>query len=431
MRIQVIVILLCAATETSASIRELSCAETKTYIRSFVGLMRESVTDYDHTESIRNLRYDMQRCKISEQSLGFTRRASLREFERVNQQYLLDQAESRMSRLVDYRAHPNDADTIRRLRASLGRSTPGKEAELRRLEQQGRISEERERASCTPVDLRGPRLGPPRDQDSIGWCYAYAMADLLSYRLGVQVSAADLAVNFNREYKQPGAVSRTVGRLFGSDPDQKIREGGWVTETLEAAKKAGGACRESNFRSDDNGYNDLMKTLQQLARGSQANPNQCLSAARATFPTIPGGEVQTILASTAGIRRFETLANRACHPRISLAGIEAINISTFDRTPQKLTDQVDAQLNRKQPVSITYNAACIVAANCEGDRGTHESLIVARRFNAETRLCEYLVRNSWGRSCRGQGRGMDCEEGHVWMPKPDLHRGMYEITYLQ
>lgn len=47
----------------------------------------------------------------------------------------------------------------------------------------------REKASCTPVDNRNDKLGPVRNQDSIGWCYAFATADLLTHKLRQKVSA--------------------------------------------------------------------------------------------------------------------------------------------------------------------------------------------------------------------------------------------------
>ncbi len=42
-------------------------------------------------------------------------------------------------------------------------------------------------------------MGPIRDQDTMGWCYAFAAADLLSFKLGQRISAASLAIQSNAD----------------------------------------------------------------------------------------------------------------------------------------------------------------------------------------------------------------------------------------
>jgi len=62
----------------------------------------------------------------------------------------------------------------------------------------------RSAAQCAPMDIRPmhPHLSEmwnnPRDQDGVGWCYAYAAADLLSVEAGMNVSAAELSYRYNR-----------------------------------------------------------------------------------------------------------------------------------------------------------------------------------------------------------------------------------------
>jgi len=48
--------------------------------------------------------------------------------------------------------------------------------------------------TCTPVDLRN-KLGPLRDQGKTGWCFAYTAADLLTAKLGKEVSAIGVAIS--------------------------------------------------------------------------------------------------------------------------------------------------------------------------------------------------------------------------------------------
>lgn len=174
-----------------------------------------------------------------------------------------------------------------------------------------------------------------------------------------------------------------------------------------------------------------MNTMRELARGYRSNPEQCLAAARATFTGIPAAEVREIFSSVTGTQAIERLAERSCQPRLSLEGVEVKTMDKRKHHPRELTDRINEELNKREPVEATYVTGCVEAADCEGRSGYHSSLVVGRRFNPATRLCEYLIRNSWGRSCLSQGRGMDCEEGHVWVPKTQLHQGLYGITYLQ
>ena len=64
-------------------------------------------------------------------------------------------------------------------------------------------------AECTNKDLTDPtylksvgkeklinHFSKPRDQDSVGWCGAYASSDSLSYTVGEPVSAIDTSINF-------------------------------------------------------------------------------------------------------------------------------------------------------------------------------------------------------------------------------------------
>ena len=50
---------------------------------------------------------------------------------------------------------------------------------------------------CQNTDLRST-LPPIRDQDSVGWCYAYLAADLVSQKSGKNISAVELALNYRR-----------------------------------------------------------------------------------------------------------------------------------------------------------------------------------------------------------------------------------------
>jgi hypothetical protein len=368
----------------------------------------------------------MRACQISEQDLGFGRRASLGELERIHLEYLRVQAEERIQRRARFQDVTRDVTLAIELRRNLGLANPEIENRLLSQGEQSRLATERERQNCTPIDLRGPRLGPPRDQDSIGWCYAFSAADLLSYRLGERVSAADLAVQYN----QQDFRSRSLSFMRSLTGSTLPPEGGWPSSAIQAAIRRGGACRERDFRSDDNGYNNLMDTMRILQRVHSGDPERCLTAARGTFPRIPTESISEVL-NTSSSNLVNELAERACRPRLNLEGIQVGNMNFPLSRSESMIEKIDQILGQNQPIEASYTTGCIEAADCDGRGGLHSSLVVGRRFNASTGACEYLIRNSWGRSCRSQGRGMDCEQGNVWVPKHQLHRGLYGVTYLE
>lgn len=50
----------------------------------------------------------------------------------------------------------------------------------------------------------------------------------------------------------------------------------------------------------------------------------------------------------------------------------------------------------------------------------HAVLIVGRRYNSKTHDCDYLIRNSWGTGCASYSPMLDCDAGHIWLPKSSL-----------
>ncbi len=54
-------------------------------------------------------------------------------------------------------------------------------------------------SECSPKDFRS-KLPPVREQDSIGWCYAFVAADLISFEIGESVSPIYLA-NISEKYR--------------------------------------------------------------------------------------------------------------------------------------------------------------------------------------------------------------------------------------
>jgi hypothetical protein len=97
---------------------------------------------------------------------------------------------------------------------------------------------------CSAVDLR-EEMGPIRNQGDMGWCYANAAADLLSFKLrkelhGQQVSAAYTALTY----------LRTLSYLPTTD-------GGYVSAAILMAEKNGLCTRALEDKVQNTGLTNL------------------------------------------------------------------------------------------------------------------------------------------------------------------------------
>ena len=81
-------------------------------------------------------------------------------------------------------------------------------------------------------------LNNARNQDTVGWCYAYTAADLLSYRLKKRISAVSL-YNSGQEIEQDIKSSESA-------------RGGDIKSSIDSyLTKKNGLCLEENLPSND------------------------------------------------------------------------------------------------------------------------------------------------------------------------------------
>lgn len=105
----------------------------------------------------------------------------------------------------------------------------------------------RSEADCQYVDFR-EKLGEVRNQDGLGWCFAYVAADLFSAKLGRQVSAIDLSLN----YYQSGAGDKGSNRYLDLGKNDSITnfDGGMGLYAMDVAAQRG-VCLEEAVKSTD------------------------------------------------------------------------------------------------------------------------------------------------------------------------------------
>ena len=113
--------------------------------------------------------------------------------------------------------------------------------------------------------------------------------------------------------------------------------------------------------------------------------------------------------------------------------------------------QVDAALesDRSMPVLVRYCSNVLLSRNSTGidpedgkfdsdlcneggnpnDHHWHASTIIGRRCTHSGR--EYLLKNTWGPSCRGYDSDHQCDGGKLWIRGADLFRNTSSITLLE
>lgn len=314
---------------------------------------------------------------------------------------------------------------------------------------------DKKQSECSPVDLRS-KLPPVRDQDSIGWCYAFAAADLASFETGKEISAVGMAVAFN-ETKRVQPL-----KILGFEYDQKLLPAASLPESqiesgdMESAiRKANevGYCLESEVPSDDFGHSELKVSLQNIEslaanntstlyppegkpsspqvmnsqRSTASLPNtldpEGLCEPQAATPLTPHMnffEFDQILQESDSSNIVKKLVERSCQNPLKL------NLEVESKYDQ-LADRTHELLNNGQILSFAYDAN--VLRNLPiSDRPTHGSLIVGRRWNQENQKCELLVRNSWGTTCAPYS--YPCEEGNIWIPDHVVMNATFGITYV-
>jgi hypothetical protein len=292
----------------------------------------------------------------------------------------------------------------------------------------GKKSGSSEAKKCQPsVDMRNSALGDVRDQDSVGWCYAFAGSDLLTYKLGKKISPADIAMNNN-----DGWVNNLFKKAGWGEQDFDI---GWASSAIEATKAKGGACLEASLRSEDNGYSSLFSTLEEINKSKKntSSPSSfsCVSAVKSIFPNLAPREIQEAVDKLGRTELLNMLSDKACKPRLNIAGLKTQSHSAiFESGRNQLFDEIDKQFSKKNIVAIAYNANSLYDKDTKSF-GFHESVLVGRRYNQKNGECEYLVRNSWGRGCSSYDSYFDCEQGNIWVPKSVLVKGLRNVEYVE
>ena len=326
------------------------------------------------------------------------------------------------------------------------------------------------KASCTDVDNRRPPLvelkkdgsikrNNMRNQDSVGWCYAYAAADMLSMEVGQNVSAIDVANAYNNS---------KIADWFGSD--ESSMDGGLIDSAAHSALDRG-LCLESQLPSSDYYFSESskklieeLKAIEELYDLYGEYTSDIAPGVFSTF-TIPKTGVNLLKAhnefkhnlvcgkidsdwnqlfKSLNIDNFmdviksassrndfiDKLVSENCKPRLKLASNPTFSELGFFSYSETIWNKIDSELTKGNITGLRYFSDVLVD-KYRHESGRHASLIVARRFNNTTQSCEYLIRNSWGTQCTQYDEDFECIEGNIWIPEEYIKPATYGVIYAE
>lgn len=231
-----------------------------------------------------------------------------------------------------------------------------------------------------------------RNQDGVGWCYAYAASDLLSFKYNQRLSSISFssrAHSLKDQFRDPSKQ--------GADVRIAIEE---------AYKRLQGFCLESSLRSTDVNFCRFRDISELLSFISQETENQMTSCTESDLKSIfPDINLSMVKNGTSAMERayLEKLIDEHCRKN-KLSKPEP-RIKTFIApyaTPEQIKNVIERELLKNNPVIWAFDVHKITG---ESGPGGHAGMIMGKAFNPQTNKCEYLVRNSWGKSCPFEKNG--------------------------
>jgi len=301
--------------------------------------------------------------------------------------------------------------------------------------------EENQNRTCSTKIIQNDavNLNNVRNQDSVGWCYAYAASDLLSFRFNKKVSAVGLYHGGGKSIEE----DIVNGSKVGGNIDVSIK--------LSLFKRKG-FCLEENLPSSDfkfcvdQRYYDFLNDFILRAREERftydLRADQCLNQnLKAAFPGINIDQVVTYARNNKQSKLIEYMHDLQCKVNFqnesSQLSVKSMIVGRLNR--KELMNAINNQIDKGDLTGIGYYYNKISG---ESKTEGHGSVVVGRRINQSTGNCEYLVRNSWGKdckleetnevSCHKNCTGDTCRQsGHFWVSENKLSEALIDVTYLQ
>jgi hypothetical protein len=299
-------------------------------------------------------------------------------------------------------------------------------------------NKEKQKEKCTDVmNLKEPlSIDKPKNQDTVGWCYAYTASDLIAHATGKNPSAVHAALLFNDTF---------WSKLKG------LKEGGYINVALSEMISEG-ICLEKDMPSNNYhfslyGYDlgNIFKQVLELRKNYQEHQitakeikndlcsknKYIVGDLKQIFPGLAPDDLAIILSKGSSNTAFKRIADKTC-PVIRDDNLKALSVITETKDEAMFT-VLDQQLSKGNIVGIDYASSVLHNYKVEQEHANHASSIVGRRFNAQSNSCEYLIRNSNGIDCSSYSAEYECHSGHIWIGEDYLkfNRAIKKVTYVQ
>ncbi|MBC7430346.1 MAG: hypothetical protein H7336_17160 [Bacteriovorax sp.] len=285
---------------------------------------------------------------------------------------------------------------------------------------------------CTSVDLRAS-LGSVRNQGSAGWCFAYATAELLSYKIEKKISAAELALNFYikmPEMPRGDFLSKVAG---GSDMGAMTysTNGFCAEEDMPSENyKVSKECLKSDRALETL---DIIRLIENIHQTMPATLTACqVSIVSSLFKNLNANEIQTKLLDRklTSLEKISNLKDANCSTN-RIRPAKKLKMKSGMESRENSIVNIDKQLDTKNPVSLNYNANFLLKNANPNEIGNHYSVIVGRRKSSNS--CQYLIRNSWGQDCSIYPAPFNtqCEQGNIWVDENVLTKSIIDVHFIQ
>ncbi len=306
----------------------------------------------------------------------------------------------------------------------------------------------KEQEKCQPeIDLSSKfKDVPTRDQGSNGWCFAYAISDLITAQTGKPISAVDIALRY---FKKVKSNNWNVPRSEKEGPwqfdsgylgflkeimDQKVCLEADVKSSGDSSTKDIGDLlfRIQNFKLKyDQSFRDSFGQESYHSREEKKKylmeEKLCKSALSSVFPKLEIKDILDVLEHSSTWSYLEELRDKSCTSRVDLKDFRA---TFLQGSKHKQYNQIDKWLNGGKTVGLDFMSSFLKEKGVYLPASAHSALIIGRKYNKEKKSCEYLVRNSWGKNCsvyKESGITCDPETGYIYLSKEELFPSIYSV----
>jgi hypothetical protein len=312
-----------------------------------------------------------------------------------------------------------------------------------------------EQKSCKPLKSKykktktqdiSEEFGPVRDQDSLGWCYAFAAADLLSHYIRKEggeilkskddrkmdvtapenrVSPTAMSIQYNKKYKDRDLYTKkTKGQDYHEYEDEEfLGEGGKMHWALKHSMRK--FCTEAEMPSGDFEYvptsgctekesgdcqlYGLLATVFQHDEGKEGDEAWCsaVKAAQEIYGDMPIDDIWKVFKGSHRTKVLNRLRKKRCKHKVRKRFRPKIvedhvnqgkkgkdGLYTLSPKNDKLFNMIDKQLDKQLPIGISFYSGFLKGKN--EHEGSHAVVVVGKKYNPKTCEVEYKLRNSWG-----------------------------------